>query len=119
MGKSNMFEEKVTTARQGAKRFTELMRTKPECWGENLYTSFQNIKDVDEQMLFLKFLADPQNKTNLKDRVVQTRPMTDRCCFDNTDLYEVTERVPGECPLIKIRYRVPVEDEKQEEKSED
>ena len=114
-----MFEEKVTTARLGAKLFTEMMKTKPDCWGENLYTAFQHIDDEKEQMMFLKYLADPQNKTDLKDRVVETRPATDECCFDNADLFEVTERVPGKCPLIKIRYRQPVEDEKQEEKCED
>ena len=102
-----MFEEKITTARDAAKHFTELMKTKPECWGENLYTSFQNIEDEQQQLLFLKFLADPCNKTELKDREVQTYPTTEGCCFDDEELFEVTERVPGKCPLIKLRYRQP------------
>ena len=100
-----MFQEKIKTAQQAAQKYDELMKRNSDLWARNIVECTENLTDEDQQLLFLKYLSDPQNKTGLRDKPIKTVPLRDTCIFDNKDLYEVTSVENGRVPLIKLRYK--------------
>jgi hypothetical protein len=110
-----MFEEKATTAKAASQIYMKLQKRNSDLWAENLNTAVQNL-DPSQEVLFYKFLADPMGRTGLKNKDVGSTPMREVCIFDNTDIYERTEVVPGVVPCIKLNYlpsfRTSQDDEK-------
>ena len=110
-----MFQPKATTAKLASEVYTKLQNRNPDLWAENLVEA---VKDLEhsEEIMFFKFLADPTGRTNLKNMDIKTVPMRKECIFDNPEIYEQTEVVPGVVPCIKLKYlpsfRTSQDDEK-------
>ena len=110
-----MWPQHATTSRDAAKKFLKLMNEKPELWAQNVCEATEHLVAEKEQGEFLKWMADPQNKTNSKDREVKMVE-TSTLLFEEHPDFEITEHIPGRVPTIRVKYvpktRTFVEDEK-------
>jgi hypothetical protein len=111
-----MWPEKTDTARKAAEKFLSLMREKPQLWADNVSVATKDLVNEKEQVDFLKWMADPQNKTGIQDKEIDLVTQNlEALSFENHPDYVVTERIPGLVPTVRVTYKprhVEVEDEK-------
>ena len=111
----SLFPEEATTAKLAADKFMQLMKERPQYWGENICDSIEKLTDEKEQMMFMKWLADPYNKTGNKDKPVQISTNYSTDTFENHPDYEVLSTVSGSVPLVRLLYKPQKQDEKNPE----
>ena len=106
-----MYPQKCTTAEQASQKFVQLMKSRPNYWAENVNDAISDLTDEFEQLQFLGWMADPQGKTNNREKVLETRDCTNRSCFENDPNFEVTNFRSGKLPCVSVLYKP--DDEKQ------
>jgi len=99
-----MYPEIADNAEKCAAQFLKLMKDRPGYWAENVNDSIMDLKDGDEQIKFLAWMADPQGITNNRKRDIPVRTEFSTETFENHQDYTVTKKIPGKLPVIRVTY---------------
>jgi hypothetical protein len=99
-----MWSTEIINARTCAKKFTDLMGERPQCWSDNLINSVNGLEDEMEQMKFLAWCGDPTNACGSSTRTFVKKKITDERMEKHPD-YEVTRVVQGRTPTFHVTYK--------------
>ena len=100
-----MWADKKNTARSAAETFLQLMKERPTSWSDNILRSVEGLNDPDQQMQFLAWLADPQNRCGNRDRTFEQGTIDSKECFENHPDFKVTKTTPGYVPTVHVSYK--------------
>ena len=110
-----MYPEKADSAIKCAIKFRKLMKERPTFWAENVQDSIEHLTDSNEQIKWLKFMADPMGKTNNRHTTVPLTTDVSEESFHNHPQFEITRTIPGKMPTYHVNY-IPPEKEPDDEK---
>jgi hypothetical protein len=110
----SLFPEKDTTAVQCSIKFRELMKQRPDFWGENIVNSMKDCTESKEQIDFLRFLADPTGSVPGQNKDITTHTVDlDGDDFFKNPNFELISSEMGALPTFHFKYTPPtIDDEK-------
>ena len=101
-----MFQTKCDTAKLASEKFQTLMQKKPKCWAENMIESVKDLRDEDEQMLFLQWCADPSGSTKAHLKKPKTIETKNKEYFENCKDFEIQNVVGTDVKTTFVKYSV-------------
>ena len=111
-----MFQTKCDTAKLASEKFSKLMVKKPNSWAKNIIESVKDLRDEDEQMLFLQWCADPSGSTKAHLKKPKTIETKNKEYFENCKDFEIQNVVGTDVKTTFVKYSV--KNSQEDEKSE-